>query len=209
MIRSCTRVAILKSWRTAVSTILLVLLLTISAPGSALADTNTNQQNALSELEDALARSPALDRQADLNRLKEAIEASSDRAQISNESSHQVGLFARYKKSDPQQAAAFYVLAPGHQTDDDFEAVALLIPPAVALDWTTNRVPADTSAARLLTILPASSSLSAIPTLGRVKRPNPQPNQPRAPPANPMARHLRLPAPKPPANPVQRSTTSR
>lgn len=56
-----------------------------------------------------------------------------DRAQIENASSHSLGLFARYKKDAPGVAARFYVLAPGHQTDDDYEPLALLVPPGVSL----------------------------------------------------------------------------
>ena len=144
---------ILKSLRVAIFAGLLVVLLAVSAPGAVLADANLGRQEALAQLDAALAKAPAQERLADLTRLKDAITASTDRAQISNESSHQIGLFARYKKADPLQAAEFYVLAPGHRTDDDFEPVALLIPPAVGLDWTANRLAADPSAARLLTIL--------------------------------------------------------
>ena len=52
-----------------------------------------------------------------------------------NRTGHNLGLFARYKKDPAGQPPTFYVLAPGHSTDDDFDLVALLIPSGVSLGW--------------------------------------------------------------------------
>ena len=39
------------------------------------------------------------------------------------------------KKDPADQPPSFYVLGPGHSSDDDFDLVALLIPPGVSLGW--------------------------------------------------------------------------
>jgi hypothetical protein len=150
-------------WRTAIVAVLVLFLLIPFRPESALADSNLGQQQALAQLEQALSQTTAPGQLADLTSLKEAIAASSDRSQVSNNSSHQIGLFARYKKADPQQQAEFYVLAPGHQTDDDFEALALLVPPGVGLDWTSNRLAAEPRSARLVAILPGEQLVISDP----------------------------------------------
>lgn len=74
-------------------------------------------------------------RLADLTVLRTAIAASDDRAQIHNFSHHNVGIFARYKKEPLSTPATFYVLGPGHETDDDFELVGLYVPAGVKLEW--------------------------------------------------------------------------
>ena len=74
-------------------------------------------------------------RLADLQDLERQIARSDDRAQLRNRSGHNLGLFARHKKDPADQPPGFYVLAPGHSTDDDVELVALLIPSGVALSW--------------------------------------------------------------------------
>lgn len=74
-------------------------------------------------------------RLADLEALKRQIARSDDRAQLSNRSTHNLGLFARFKKDPADQPPSFSVLAPGHSSDDDFDLVALLIPAGVSLSW--------------------------------------------------------------------------
>ena len=74
-------------------------------------------------------------RYADLQDLERQIARSDDRAQLRNRTGHNLGLFARYKNDPAGQPPTFYVLAPGHSTDDDFDLVALLIPSGVSLGW--------------------------------------------------------------------------
>jgi hypothetical protein len=74
-------------------------------------------------------------RLADLTVLEQAIAASDDRSQIANASSHNLGVLTLSKKALPGTAATFGVLAPGHETDDDFSVVALVVPPEVSLQW--------------------------------------------------------------------------
>jgi hypothetical protein len=90
-----------------------------SSPGEAPRTLNAQQQQRL----------------ADLTALRTAIAASDDRAQIRNASHHSVGVFARYKKEPASTPASFYVLGPGHETDDDFELVGLYVPAGVRLEW--------------------------------------------------------------------------
>lgn len=92
-------------------------------------------------------------RLADLQLLEQTIANSDDRAQISNESSHSVGIFARYKKELPSQAANFYVLAPGNSTDDDYNVVGLYVPANVNLSWGENGKAAAAQAPRVARVL--------------------------------------------------------
>jgi len=87
------------------------------------------------DLQAAIASTKDPQRLAELQQLQEAVAASGDRAQISNETSHNLGVFARYKKEPIGSPASFYVLGPGHQSDDDYELLALLVPPQVSLNW--------------------------------------------------------------------------
>jgi hypothetical protein len=79
--------------------------------------------------------------------------ASGDRSQINNASTHNVGVFARYKKDLPSQPASFYVLGPGHETDDDFEIVGLYVPANVRLAWGESDGAAATAAPRVAHVL--------------------------------------------------------
>jgi hypothetical protein len=74
-------------------------------------------------------------RLADLQALERQIARSDDRAQLRNRTSHNLGLFARSKKESADQPPSFFVLAPGHSSDDDVDLVALLIPSGVSLAW--------------------------------------------------------------------------
>lgn len=74
-------------------------------------------------------------RLADLTVLEQAIAASDDRSQVRNASSHNLAVLTLSKKALPGTAASLGVLAPGHETDDDFSVVALVVPPAVSLQW--------------------------------------------------------------------------
>lgn len=90
-----------------------------SSPGAPTRTLNAEQQRRL----------------ADLSALNMAIAASDDRAQILNATHHSIGVFARYKKELPSTPATFYLLGPGHETNDDFELVGLYVPAGVALAW--------------------------------------------------------------------------
>lgn len=74
-------------------------------------------------------------RLADLSVLEQAIAASDERSQVRNASSHNLALFTLSKKALPGTAASLGVLAPGHETDDDFSVVALVVPASVSLQW--------------------------------------------------------------------------
>ena len=97
------------------------------------------------------ARDPQ--RLAELQQLEQAIASSDDRAQLSNQTTHNLGVFARYKKDPADVAARFYVLAPGHDTDDDYELVGLLVPPQVALRWEDSGESPAAPSPRVLRIL--------------------------------------------------------
>ena len=106
-----------------------------------------------SALQQALDQTKDPQRLADLQQLQQALEGSDDRAQITNASTHNLGVFARYKKDAPEALAEFYVLAPGHQTDDDYDILAVLIPGQVGLRWSDSGSTQAASAPRLLQIL--------------------------------------------------------
>lgn len=90
----------------------------------------------------------------DLTALQKAIASSDDRAQIRNRSSHSVGIFARYKKEPIGTPASFYVLGPGHETDDDYELVGLYVPSGVSLRWgVEGGAPATSTGPRVARVL--------------------------------------------------------
>lgn len=105
------------------------------------------------DLQSALEQTRDPQRRADLEQLSQAVAASDDRAQLSNASSHSVGVFARYKKEPADAPASFYVLAPGHETDDDYDLIALLVPPQVSVGWGDQGSVAAASTPRVLRIL--------------------------------------------------------
>ena len=109
--------------------------------------------SALQSKGQALSSSQA-QRLDDLQQLELAIADSNDRATVSNGSTHNLGLFARYKKEPADQPASFYVLAPGHDSDDDYEVIALYVPAQVGLAWEGAAAPAPASSPRLLRVLP-------------------------------------------------------
>lgn len=85
-------------------------------------------------------------RLADLTVLEQAIAASDERSQVRNASSHNLALLTLSKKALPGTAASLGVLAPGHETDDDYSVVALVVPASVSLQWgETGSTPAETS----------------------------------------------------------------
>lgn len=116
-------------------------------PGAYLSSTS------YADLQTALQQTRDPQRQAELEELSQAVAASDDRAQLSNTSSHSVGVFARYKKDPADAPASFYVLAPGHETDDDYELIALLVPPQVSVGWGEQGSVAATATPRVLRIL--------------------------------------------------------
>jgi hypothetical protein len=89
-------------------------------------------------------------RLADLTVLEQAIAASDDRSQVRNTSSHNLGVLTLSKKARPGTAASLGVLAPGHDTDDDFSVVALVVPAGVSLQWGETGQAAAEASGRLL-----------------------------------------------------------
>ncbi|KEF42588.1 MAG: hypothetical protein ER33_04815 [Cyanobium sp. CACIAM 14] len=105
------------------------------------------------ELQASLEQTSDPQRLAELQQLQAAIASSDDRAQLSNRSSHNLGIFARYKKDPATTPARFYVLGPGHETDDDYEPVGLLVPPEVSLSWSDSGEVSAAAAPRVLRVL--------------------------------------------------------
>lgn len=128
-------VSLFRRWRG----VLLALLIGVLSLGwgmPALADAGAALGSpAFADLEAALTATSDPQRRADLEALQEAVAASDDRAQITNSTTHSLGVFTRYKKDPAGTPPSFNVLAPGHETDDDYDVVALLVPPRVALRW--------------------------------------------------------------------------
>lgn len=93
-------------------------------------------------------------RLVDLQQLEAAIANANDRATISNSSAHNLGIFARYKKEPADQPASFYVLGPGHQSDDDYEALALYVPPQIDLSWGEQAGQPGVPSPRVVRVLP-------------------------------------------------------
>lgn len=158
----------------------LLLVTGFCMTGPALADAGAFLNSpSYADLEAAIASTKDSQRLAELEELKGAVAASDDRAQLSNASSHNVGVFARYKKDPADSAATFYVLGPGHQTDDDYEVVALLVPPQVGLNWGEATAVAAVSSPRLARILEGEQLELSDPA--------------NAQPDGPTAYHLTLP----------------
>lgn len=138
----------------ALMAVLLIGLLGFVAPSPALASGGDYlTSSSYKELTAALNTTTDKQRLEDLQVLEQAVASSTDRAQISNGSSHNLGVFARYKKDLPTQAASFYVLGPGHQTDDDYEIVGLYVPSDVRLVWGASNGTSATAAARVARVL--------------------------------------------------------
>jgi len=93
----------------------------------------------------------------DLSLLEAAVADANDRATVFNNSSHNLGLFARSKKESVDQPARFYVLGPGHETDDDFEAVAVYLPAGVTLSWQGGQPVAGSALERVVRLLPGEA----------------------------------------------------
>lgn len=114
----------------------LLVLFSLTWPISAQADAGSALTSvSAAELQASLEQTRDPQRLAELQTLQQAIASSDDRAQLSNQTSHNLGVFARYKKDLPDTPAQFYVLGPGHQTDDDYDVLGLLVPPQVSLGW--------------------------------------------------------------------------
>lgn len=85
---------------------------------------------------------------------RDAAEAAArEPATLTNNSSHNLGLFARYKKDPADQAAGFFVLAPGHSSDDDYDAVALYLPAQVELGGAGRQPEGPAAEARVVPLL--------------------------------------------------------
>ncbi len=119
--------------------------LAAAAPAQASSAGRYLSSDSYQELASAIKTTTDKERLADLQVLEQAVASSSDRAQVSNKSSHSVGVFARYKKLPATQPASFYVLGPGHKTDDDFELVGVYVPADVSLGWGSGGVKAGSS----------------------------------------------------------------
>ena len=145
----CGPAAALVSWGRSLSIVLLLLTIVFNGlqpvnadAGRFLAGSDYAELSAeLAALQGAFAaakRPPTAAQQqrlADLEALERQIARSDDRAQLRNRTSHNLGLYARFKKDPADQPPSFYVMGPGHSSDDDFDLVALLIPPGVSLGW--------------------------------------------------------------------------
>lgn len=89
-------------------------------------------------------------RLADLTVLEQAVASSDDRSQVRNASSHNLAVLTLSKKALPGTTASLGVLAPGHETDDDFSVIALVVPPEVSLQWDPSGQAAAEASGRLL-----------------------------------------------------------
>ncbi|MEB3318010.1 MAG: hypothetical protein VKO39_07715 [Cyanobacteriota bacterium] len=96
-------------------------------------------------------------RLADLSRLETAIDDPSKPATVVNNTSHNLGVFVRSHRQDPQRPATFAVLAPGHETDDDEEIVALFLPAGVPVSWPGHHADSLANAARVARLLPGQA----------------------------------------------------
>lgn len=83
----------------------------------------------------AIEKTKDPERLLELQALQQAVASSDDRAQITNETGHNLGFFSRSKKDPADALPTFYVLAPGHQSDDDEILLALFVPADVDLSW--------------------------------------------------------------------------
>jgi hypothetical protein len=93
-------------------------------------------------------------RLADLSRLETAIGAATDRPTVDNATTHNLGVFVRGNRQDPEQPAPFAVLGAGHETDDDAETIALFVPADVPLSWPGHPAESGTTPARVARLLP-------------------------------------------------------
>ncbi|MFM7265607.1 MAG: hypothetical protein ACKOZW_08495 [Cyanobium sp.] len=111
---------------------------------------NADLQAEIDSLSTTGSRNPSAAQQArleDLKQLAAAIARSDDRAQLRNDSTHNIGLFLRYKKDPPGAKAALQILGPSQEIDDDFELVGLYVPAGVTLAWDQDRQPPGGAAA--------------------------------------------------------------
>jgi hypothetical protein len=140
----------------------LVAVLLPPAPAQA-ASTPTEAPPAVAALRqelDSLQKQPGLytsqqaRRLADLSRLETAIGPATDRPTVDNATTHNLGVFVRGKRQDPEQPAPFAILGAGHETDDDAETVALFLPADVPLSWPGHPAETGTTPARVARLLP-------------------------------------------------------
>lgn len=109
---------------------------------------------------DSLQKQPGLytsqqaQRLADLSRLETAINKPGKPSTVDNHTSHNLGVFVRSQRQAPDQPAAFAVLAPGHETDDDGETVALFLPANVSVSWAGHPATSPAATARVARLLP-------------------------------------------------------
>lgn len=93
-------------------------------------------------------------RLADLSRLETAIADANDRPTITNDTSHNLGVFVRSKRQSSGQPATFVVLGSGHETDDDYASIALFIPANVPVSWPGRSAETGGTPARVVPLLP-------------------------------------------------------
>jgi hypothetical protein len=109
---------------------------------------------------DSLQKQPGLytsqqaQRLADLSRLETAINKPGKPSTVDNNTSHNLGVFVRSQRQAPDQPAAFAVLAPGHETDDDGETVALFLPANVSVSWAGHPATSPAATARVARLVP-------------------------------------------------------
>jgi hypothetical protein len=99
--------------------------------------------NSLQSTSDRSLSGDAQQRLDDLNRLAGAIARSDDRAQLTNASSHTVGVFLRFKKDRSGSPVALSLLGPGQQSDDDDELLGVYVPSQVGVQWEAGGSPAS------------------------------------------------------------------
>jgi hypothetical protein len=147
----------MKTLSTVVCTLVLAAFISLSglfwtSPAMA-ASSPRATDGSLSELQTALEQTKDPQRLVELQQLQQALASSDDRAQVSNESSHQLGIFARYKKDAADSEAQFFVLGAGHETDDDYDIIGVYVPAQVGLIWSDGGSAKSTQTARVLTVL--------------------------------------------------------
>jgi hypothetical protein len=142
--------------RLALSLVTLVAVLLPLAPAHAATPSAVAQ---LRQELDSLQNQPVYTSQqarrlADLSRLETAIGPAAEQPTVDNATTHNVGVFVRGKRQAPDQPVPFAVLAAGHETDDDAETVALLIPANEPLSWPGHPAENGVPSPRVVRLLP-------------------------------------------------------
>lgn len=164
MIRPLSRDIRRRLMQLAISVVAVVSLLL--SPGLAQAEATVDPSPILQELQKELASLQSQQgiytvqqarRLADLSRLETAIAGSDDRPTVENSTSHNLGVFVRSKRQRSDQPTTFVVLGASHETDDDFESLALYIPANVALSWPGRQSEPAPTFARVALLVPGQA----------------------------------------------------